>query len=58
MERGDFYPRDGRLDYRLPYGAICELVQLEVARQEVRAPARPARACVEDRVTCAALTAA
>jgi hypothetical protein len=35
--RGEFVP-SGPLDYRVSYGAICELVQLEAKRQEVPCP--------------------
>ena len=33
VERGAFIP-NGKLDYRVTYGAICELVQLEARRQD------------------------
>jgi len=33
VERGSFIP-NGRLDYRVQYGVICELIQLETVKQE------------------------
>ena len=39
VDRGTFVPA-GALDYKLAYGAVCELVQLE-SKREVRAPPPP-----------------
>lgn len=32
--RGEFRPTDGKMDYRVTYGAICELVQLQAKRDD------------------------